>query len=208
MKLPSRLFLGLLFASCAASLSAAEAANEGADRLRSALKDTMLQLRNAQGELAGLQANQAANADEKKAVTEKYEALKKQIVADRAAADKSLATLTVQLSEQKQAIARLNEALEKAKAEGERAALATKTAEVEGSRLATENTAWARRVADREAKNLALFLVANEILSRYEEFSLGNALRAKEPFVGLTRTKLENLVQDYQDKILDPRVRP
>ncbi len=64
------------------------------------------------------------------------------------------------------------------------------------------------RLADRETKNLALFLIGNEILNRYEEFSLGEALRAKEPFVGKTRTRLENLVQDYQDQLLNSRVQP
>ena len=81
-------------------------------------------------------------------------------------------------------------------------------AEAQGAKLTSENIILERRVADRETKNLALFMTANEILTRYEEFSLGNALRAKEPFIGLTRTKLENLVQDYQDKILDQRVKP
>jgi chromosome segregation ATPase len=201
------LALGLSFLFLAVALPAAEPAGD-TTALRAALRDSMQQLRTAQSELAALQAGQAAVADENKALTGKYEALKKQIAADRAVADKSTAALTAQVAEQKQTIARLNEALEKAKAEGEKAAQAARAAEGQGTKLAAENIVLQRRVADREARNLALFLVANEILTRYEEFSLGNALRAKEPFVGLTRTKLENLVQDYQDKILEQRVRP
>ena len=200
------LLLGALL--LAAGAPAAEPANEGSDRLRAALKDTMLQLRTAQSDLAALQATQAAAADEKKALNEKLEALKKQVVADRLATDKAAAVQTAQLAEQKQAIARLNEALEKAKADGARTAQTAHAAEEQGTKLAAQNVELERRVADRERKNLALFLIANEILTRYEEFSLGNALRAKEPFVGLTRTKLENLVQDYQDKIQEQRARP
>ncbi len=192
----------------AAGLSAAEPANDGTAALRGALRDMKQQLSTAQSDLAALQATQGAVADENKAVTAKYEALKKQIVADHTLSDKTAAVLSTQLAEQKQTIAHLNSALEKSKAEGEKSAQSASIAEAEGARLRNENILLERRVADREAKNLALFLVANEILSRYEEFSLGNAIRAKEPFVGLTRTKLENLVQAYQDKIIDQRVRP
>lgn len=192
----------------AAGLSAAEPANDGTAALRGALRDVKQQLSTAQSDLAALQASQGAVADENKAMTSKHDALKKQIVADRTTSDKAAAVLAAQLAEQKQTIAHLNSVLEKSKAEGEKSAQSASIAEAEGARLRNENILLERRVADREAKNLALFLVANEILSRYEEFSLGNAIRAKEPFVGLTRTKLENLVQAYQDKILDQRVRP
>lgn len=65
-----------------------------------------------------------------------------------------------------------------------------------------------RQVGDLTAKNLALYKLANEILTRYENFSLGNALSAKEPFVGLTRVKLENQVQSYEDKIRDQKANP
>ena len=196
--------LGLL----TAVLSAAEPANDGSAALRAALRDKTLELRTVQGDLATLQASQGAVAEENKALSAKFEALKKQIAVDRTAADKSAATLAAQVAEQKGAIAKLNEALEKAKTEGEKAAQAARSAEAQVAKTSSENVLLERRAADREAKNLALFLIANEILSRYEEFSLGNALRAKEPFVGLTRTKLENLVQDYQDKIQEQRVRP
>jgi hypothetical protein len=63
-------------------------------------------------------------------------------------------------------------------------------------------------IDDRETKNLALFNLGNDILTRYEKFSLGDALGAKEPFTGISRVKLQELVQDYKDKISDQRVTP
>jgi chromosome segregation ATPase len=189
------------------ALVAAEPADESTS-LRAALRDKILEVRTAQSDLAALQASQGAITDENKTLAAKYDALKKQIAADRTATDKAVVGLNAQLAEQKQMAAKLNSALARAKTEGESAAQAARVAEAQGAKLSNENILVGRRIADLEAKNLALFLVANEILSRYEEFSLGNALRAKEPFVGLTRTKLENLVQDYQDKIQDQRVRP
>jgi chromosome segregation ATPase len=175
--------------------------------MRSALRESTLQLRTAQADLTNLQTTQAALAEEKKVLTEKYETLKKQAVADRAATDKTVAELQAEVATQKASIARLNETLEKSKLEGTKAAQSGREAEAKNARLTADGQALQRRVAELEAKNLALFLLGNEILTRYEDFSLGNALTAKEPFVGKTRTKLENLVQTYQDKLLDARAR-
>ena len=208
MKITSIAALVLCAVLPVASLDAAEPANPELDRMRAALRDTTAQLRSSQAELAGLQATQASIADEKKTLADKYDALKKQIVADRTVTDKTVATLNAQLAEQKAAAARLTETLEKSKATGAKAAEAARAAEAEVARLKSEAIVQDRRVADLQSKNLALYLTGNEILTRYEEFSFGNALKAKEPFVGLTRTKLENLVQDYQDKLLDQRAKP
>lgn len=187
---------------------AAEPANSGEDRLREALRNSLLQLQSAQGELAVVKAAQAADAEEKKNLTAKYETLKKEMLADRAGTDKKVAALTAENADQKAAIAKLTDDLAKARAEGTKSAAEAQVAQAQVTKLTAVNHALERRAADREAKNLALFTIGNEILSRYEEFSLGNAIRAKEPFVGLTRTKLENLVQDYQDRLLDQRIRP
>ncbi|RFC50505.1 MAG: hypothetical protein DUW69_000579 [Verrucomicrobia bacterium] len=208
MKITSIAALVLCTVLPAAWLAAAEPANPELDRMRAALRDTTAQLRSSQAELAGLQATQAAITDEKKTLAEKYDALKKQIVADRTVTDKTVTTLNAELAEQKAAAARLTEAWEKSKTTGAKAAEAARAAETEVARLKAEAIVRDRRSADLQAKNLALYLTGNEILTRYEEFSFGNALKAKEPFVGLSRTKLENLVQDYQDKLLDQRAKP
>lgn len=199
------LVVPLLLFAVVSPARAAESGNSEEDRLRGALRETMLQLRSAQSELSTLQAAQAAAADEKKTLTEKYETLKKQAVSDRSATDKTVADFTARVADQKAAIAHLEAALEKSKAEGEQAAKALHAAEAHGAQLTTQNVALNRQISELQSKNLALFLLGNEILTRYEEFSLGNALSAKEPFVGKTRTKLENLVQAYQDKLLDQR---
>jgi hypothetical protein len=49
--------------------------------------------------------------------------------------------------------------------------------------------------------------MGSEILTRYEKFGLGEAIGAKEPFTGLTRVKLQELVQDYKDKLLNQTVK-
>ena len=203
-----RLALGIMLTLTGTALVAAEApANDGA-ALRAALRDATLQLRTAQADLAALQATQPALVEEKKALSDKYEALKKQQAADRAAAEKTIAALNAQNTEQKATIAQLNDTLQKTKAAWQKTALAAQAAQEQGAKLAQEKIVLERAVVEREGKNLALFVLGNEILNRYEEYSLGKSLLAKEPFVGVTRTKLENLVQEYQDKLLDQRVKP
>jgi seryl-tRNA synthetase len=75
--------------------------------------------------------------------------------------------------------------------------------ESERARLAAQVPVLRQLVADREAKNIALYKLGDDILTRYEKFGLGDALGAKEPFIGVSRVKLENLVQDYKDKLRD-----
>jgi len=191
----------------AGALRAAESADPEGDRLRAMLRETTLQLRTAQSDLANLQATQSSLAQEKTALAAKYELLLKEVVAERGANEKTIADLRADLAAQKAQVARLSEALTGAKKDGDRAVQAHLAAESRYVRLTNEVYALQRRLADREQKNLALFLIGNEILTRYEDFGLGKALAAKEPFVGKTRARLETLVQDYQDRLLDQRAR-
>jgi hypothetical protein len=100
------------------------------------------------------------------------------------------------------------DSLAKWKAAYEQIQTAAQKSEAERARLASEAIILKRKVEDRERKNLELYKTANEVLTRYEKFSLGQALSAREPFTGITRVKLESQVQDYEDKIADQRVKP
>jgi hypothetical protein len=52
-----------------------------------------------------------------------------------------------------------------------------------------------RKVADRETKNAELCRLVAKFWRRYERFGIGDALAAREPFVGIARVKLENQVR-------------
>ena len=52
-----------------------------------------------------------------------------------------------------------------------------------------------------------MFRLANEVLDRYAQFGLGTAISAREPFVGITKVKFQNLVQDYQTKLTDQTIK-
>ena len=79
--------------------------------------------------------------------------------------------------------------------------------EQERASLASKATVLEQKVADRERRNLELYQTAKDILERYEKFSLGRALSAREPFTGLARVKLEEQIQDYRDKLADGLIR-
>jgi chromosome segregation ATPase len=184
-------------------------------RLRDALKNTLLQLRDAQNQIATLQAAQAQsdkdNADLKAkldALNGQLEALTKQSESDKETSDKTIAGLNSQVTDQTGQITRLNQALTEWKAAYNQVAQLATAKESARAQLAIQAAILQRTVDDREAKNLALFTTGNEILVRYEKFGLGDALSAKEPFVGTTRVKLETLVQDYKDKLLNQKVIP
>jgi chromosome segregation ATPase len=150
-----------------------------------------------------LQAAKVQSDQEKKALTEKLDALSKQSAAD----SKELVAANARLAELESESTQMKESLQKLEATQGHAIEIAKKTEAERAKLAEQVIELQRKVADRETKNLALYKLANEILTRYERFGLGDALAAKEPFTGLARVKLENYVQDYQDKIADQRVK-
>ncbi len=207
-------FLKLAFAALtlilALSLSPANAADQSDPtvRLREMLRTTILQLRQAQTDNAALQAAQAESAAKLKDLTDKLETITKQSAADKEASDKTIADLKAHVADQDTQIAQLKDALAKWQDGYKKAADIANAKESERAKLAMQVILLQRKVDDREAKNAELFRIGNEILSRYERFGLGTALAAREPFVGITRVKLENQVQDYQDKLLDQKISP
>jgi chromosome segregation ATPase len=184
-------------------------------RLRDALRSTMQQVQDAQGQVATLQAAQAQSDKDNADLKTKIDALNAQITTltqqsadDKAASDKALADLKSQNAGLTAQIAKLNDAIASWEKDDKQYVQLAKDKEAARAQLAVQVILLQRTIDDRETKNLQLFLLANEILTRYEKYGLGEALEAKEPFTGLTRVKLQELVQDYQDKISDQRVTP
>jgi chromosome segregation ATPase len=199
------LMVGTLWLLQARVTPAAEEKQTIETQLRDKLRATLLELRAAETDRAALQAAQAQSADENKALTERIQAITKEANANKLAAQtaaQAADSLKSQVSRQENEIAQLKETIESSK----QAAELAHNKEEERIKLA-DNTVieLERLVADRQAKNLTLYKIAVEILERYQRFGLGDALKAREPFVGVTRVKLQNLVQDYQDKLLNER---
>jgi hypothetical protein len=198
--------LTLVFSS--GGLQAADQANSAEERLRGMLRSTMLQLRDAQNQAATLQSAQAEDEKQKKALSDRVDELTKQSAADKDAATKTIADLNAKVTDQTSMITQFKDALEKWKQAYNKAVEVANTKEAQRAKFESQAILLQRRVEDDESKNLALYSLGKEVLNRYEKFGLGTAITAREPFVGTTKVKLENLVQDYSDKLMDQTIKP
>ena len=203
----------LVLGAILTSLAGAAEAPDPSQKLREQLRSVILQLRSAQTESANAQAAQAAAEQKNTELTAKTTdlekrnaALIKQANSDKTASDKAISSLTAKLADRDKHIVEFTEALAKWKTGYQQATEVARAKEDERAKLAAEVLVLKRTVADREAKNIALFNLAIEVLDRFEKYALGKALAAREPFIGTTRVKVENLVQGYKDKILDNRI--
>jgi chromosome segregation ATPase len=70
--------------------------------------------------------------------------------------------------------------------------------------LGERNTAFDKCAED----NLQLFELSSDILKRYEHVGIFTKVSAAEPFTRITRTRLENLVDEYRIKAQELRVKP
>ena len=204
----------LLLLSCILPFTAALHAQEAVEdpqvaanaKLRAALRDTMLQLRAAQTEAATLKAEKPVLEAKVADLTKKSDALAKQAATDQGEAKKKIEGLTVDYQELEKKYATLEETLAKWKDGYAKAAAVANAKENERAKLADEKSVLTAKVRDHKAQNLELYRLATEILERYRTFSVGDALKAREPFTGITRAKLDNQIQDYRDKVEDARI--
>ncbi len=177
-------------------------------KMRDQLKATTLQLRTAQSETATMQAAkdeaEAANKDLKF----KLDKALKDSADDKLKADKVQADLTAKGEDQAKQIDAFKAAIAKWQLSYGKVETYAKTKETERARLAGEVIRLDRKVADRERKNIELYQLGTEILTRYKNFGLGRALLAREPFTGLAKVKLETAIQDYADKLMDQKIKP
>lgn len=177
-------------------------------KLRESLRTTMLQLQTAQGERDALQSEKVELEAKVAILTQKLEEEKKAADLNQKAAEASAEGLNKRLENQSGEIARLQVSLEKWKDSQRKAVELGKAIDEKRARAAAEVLVLNRKVADQQIKNAGMFKLGNEILDRYAKFGLGAALTAREPFVGLTRTKFENLIQDYGDKLAAEKIKP
>lgn len=190
------------------ALRAADQAGAAEAKLRESLRATMLQLRNAEAERANLQAAQAELDTKNKTLTEQIATLTKQAASNQAEADKTIADLKTKVDERDREIGELRVTLDKWKTDHKMVSDVARTKESQRAKLSEKAIVLERQVVDQQRRNASMYKLGTEILDRYEKFGLGTALTAREPFVGLTRVKFENLIQDYGDKLADERIKP
>ena len=201
----------LLLLVCAATLPAAEEADPAMavmKRMRDQLRNVMIQQQKTEAERATLQAANVELDEKLKKLDSNFKKLGKEKNDEKDAADKTIAELKAKVMLGEREKAQLQEALANWKAGHQKLTEAARKIEAERKELSARVILQDRKVADYQRKNDELFKVGSEILSKYEGFGLGTAIAAREPFTRNMRVKLETLVQDYGDKLVDNKIKP
>lgn len=182
--------------------------NSGVQKLREMVRNVTVQLRTAEADKIALQATNADLTDQNTKLTDQVKTLTKHAAADKDASDKTIADLNTKLTAQEAMVTKLKAALLEMTTNRDALALTAKALDGDKVKLTGDVTTLQQVVAEQRTRNDALFKLGKEILDRYEKFGLGDALTAREPFIGKTRVKFENLVQDYSDRLVDQKVTP
>lgn len=207
--------LPCLLLACAVMGSGAQAQEDKkAGREREMLRRAQQALKQGEEQRAALQAEKSALEEKLKAASAKADKL-----ADAeqklAAAQRRAGGLEAELSRSRSAGADLEKKLAEA---GARFA-----------RLSQEHTEALRTIASRDSqvklqqgtltqvrgeiaacedKNAKLYGFGTELIGRYRDKSPFEAIRQAEPLTGLKQAQMDNLMEEYRDKLDAQRIRP
>lgn len=201
--------LALLFLTLVASSSllAADKMSPAEQKMRETIRNTMVQLRDANTKLATAQAAQADDEEKIKDLQGQLDALTKKTTAQKKSDDQTIDDLKTKLMNDELQINHLTESLARWKLGYAKLADYAKATEAKRADLASKIIQMDRLIAEQKAKNAEMYRLGMEVLDRYATFGLGTAIMAREPFVGITKVKFETLLQDYQNKLTDQTIR-
>ena len=193
-------WLALLALVTAALAQTGHAEDKKPNRDREQIRRLQQNLQKTEQEKSSLQMEKSAVDEQLKASGEKIQGLEKS--AQRAAVlSKQLSTLerektalTKRLTESENRSAQLDGAQKKSLAENARLQ----------SLLARQGT----ELAASEAKNIQLYLYSVDLLEKYQSKGLLTSLAQAEPFTGLKRVEIENLLDEYRNKLDAQKVEP
>jgi hypothetical protein len=198
----------LLSAMLAAPALAADE-NDPQTKLREALRNAILQVRQLEDERAVMQAKQAESDQQIADLKAQVDTLTQQLAGPATVKkddfDRMQTAFEAKVAGQADQIGKLTDTLGKLKAAYDETATTARTKTAELATAAGERDALKKSETSCEAKNVELFKVGNQILDRLKGFSVRDAMEKFEPFVGTKRVELETLAQDIQDKLLDQK---
>jgi chromosome segregation ATPase len=191
----------------ATSLHAADKMSPAEQKMRETIRNTMVQLRDANAKLATAQAAKADDEEKIKDLQGQLDALTKKTTTQKKADDQTIDDLKTKLMNDDLQINHLTESLARWKLGYAKLADYAKATEAKRADLASKIIQMDRLIAEQKAKNAEMYRLGMEVLDRYAKFGLGTAIMAREPFVGITKVKFETLLQDYQNKLTNQTIR-
>jgi len=200
----------LLLACAGAAPAVADEAIE--DKLRDALRHTTVDLRDAQDQAAAAQAALDAANKQKDLLQAQLDQANAKLAAqdqqakqgpspkEQAAMQQAAAMLAAAKAEN----AGLRQDLAKWRAAYEQAATIARGKDAEARTTGATLKTTAQGFQACKAANVKLVATANDILHLYQSRDFrATLLGSYEPLLGYKRVELENIVQDYEDKIQD-----
>ena len=179
-------------------------------QLRAALQQATSQIATLEGQVANMQAEQAPDQAQIAALQAQVQTLKQQ-----AGQGDTSAEIAAQKTVSERQVAALNEKLSAQQAElgkavmaYNRAAMIANANAAANQQLAAQLRALHTRNDTCQTKNAALYRIGNQILDAFAHKDDLWGTIAKEPFIGIERVKLQNIVQKDQDKLDDNQVSP
>ena len=165
------------------------------DKLRDQLRATMNQLHQVQDDQAALQAQKAAAEQERDSLKAQLAAAKAALAHARPQRDTGATqALEAEVTQYKSAVADVTTKAQQAQADHDK--IQAQLADVQ------------KQIGACQDKNTALLKLGKDVLDAYEQFDIGDAVGANEPFIGLKRVELENLAQGFGDRLYDGKYDP
>lgn len=170
------------------------------ERLRAQLRITTTQLQQAQNELAAFKGGAAAPS-----TPADIEKVKKDLSNSQAAERKAREQLSGVKQQNQAALDKANAQIAQYRSAYDELLKLARASEAERQRLAMDSSWQTKAVSQCEAKNAQLYAVGQEILHAYETVDMGTVMAARQPFAAQSRVKLDQIAQQYGDKLYDGR---
>ncbi|RQO33522.1 hypothetical protein DBR37_15115 [Herminiimonas sp. KBW02] len=181
--------------------AAAQAQNQSMEeRLRAQLRITTTQLQQAQNELAAFKGGAAAPS-----TPADIEKVKKDLSNSQAAERKAREQLSGVKQQNQAALDKAHAQIAQYRGAYDELLKLARASEAERQRLALDTSTQARAVSQCEAKNAQLYAVGQEILQAYESVDMATVMSARQPFAAQSRVKLDQIAQQYGDKLYEGR---
>jgi chromosome segregation ATPase len=166
------------------------------DRLRDQLRSTLNELHQLQDQQASLRAQKAAAEQERDALKAQLAKAQTQLAhaGESAAAKAQAQALAIEAAQYKTA--------------ADQAAGTAQQMQADRDKLQTTLADAQKRLGTCAEKNTKLLKLGNDILDAYQQFDVGEAIAANEPFISIHRVELENMAQDFDDRLHEGKFDP
>ena len=196
-----RILASLVLVSGAAHAQTARQGNDGMARLQAAMQQLSAEKTTLQGEKTKLEAQVAELGKQLATAQEENKSLSAQLARSQAAEQQASSNGEALNERLKQAHDRTEELVTHFR---ETAATLQQT-ERERGELQQQLSASSQQLDLCTRNNVALYDVGIEVLDRYQSKGFWSVMKQKEPFTQLKRVEIENLAEEYRQRLEDAR---